>query len=279
MRVVREPDRMSSISIRLKKRGKSIGFVPTMGYLHAGHVSLIKKAAAENDAVVLSIFVNPTQFSPREDYKRYPRDFKRDSALARKSGCDIIFYPDAKAIYPGGYSTYVKVKGLSDIMCGISRPAHFEGVATICAKLFNIVRPDIAYFGQKDYQQAVIIKRMVKDLDMGFKVKMLPIVRERNGLAMSSRNRYLTPKQRESAAVLYQALRKARQFIKSGQKDASGIKKSTQQLILKRGFKIDYITIADPETLIQKERVDSSVVIALAARLGKVRLIDNIVIN
>lgn len=280
MRVARSPNEMSSISSRLRKRGKSIGFVPTMGCLHEGHLSLIRKACADNDVVVVSIFVNPTQFGPKEDYRNYPRSLKEDKKKAERAGCDIIFYPDAREIYPKGYATYVNVKRLTQPMCGISRPNHFEGVATICAKLFNIVKPNIAYFGRKDYQQSVLIKRMAEDLNMDLGIKVLPIVRQENGLAMSSRNRYLTSTQRENASVLYDSLKLAKAVIRSGRKDSSYIKRAMRTLICKKpGIHIEYITIADPYVLKDKKRVDSDVLVALAARVGKARLIDSILVR
>lgn len=280
MRVVKAPKQMSRISNRLRKKGKTIGFVPTMGYVHEGHLSLIRRACRENDVVVVSIFVNPTQFGPKEDYKQYPRDLKRDFSLAKATGCDIIFHPDVRDMYPGGYVTNVFVRDLTSVMCGISRPTHFEGVTTVCTKLFNIVRPDIAYFGQKDYQQAIIIKKMVEDFNMGFKIKILPIFREESGLAMSSRNEYLAPEQRKDAAALYESLREAKRQIKSGEKNPAKIKAIMRGMILKKdGIRIDYITIADPQTLKEKKNIDSRVVIALAAWVGKTRLIDNVLIN
>lgn len=268
---------MQEISSRLKKAGNSIGFVPTMGCLHEGHLSLMRKARRENDALVISIFVNPKQFGPGEDYRQYPRDLRRDEALAGKAGVDIIFHPRAADMYPEGHETSVTVGDLARVMCGASRPAHFEGVCTVCAKLFNIIKPDTAYFGQKDYQQAVIIRRMVEDLNMGVKLKVLPTVREESGLARSSRNSYLSRPQRENAALLYASLKKARSLISAGCKNASDIKKAMRNIISREpGIRIDYISIADPYTLKEKKSVTSKVIIALAARAGKTRLIDNI---
>jgi len=264
----------------MKEKGKRIGFVPTMGYLHEGHLSLIKRARKENEIVVVSIFVNPTQFGPREDFKKYPRNLKQDIRLSKEAGSDIIFYPSVGSMYPKGCSTYAETEGLSSFMCGLSRPAHFKGVTTICTKLFNIVRPDIAYFGQKDYQQALIIKRLASDLNMDLKIKILPIIREASGLAMSSRNNYLTLSQRNKAAILYQSLKMAKALIMSGEKSASKVKSAIRRMILKeKGFRIDYITVADPHTLKETKHISSKVLIALAAWLGKTRLIDNIIIS
>jgi len=280
VKTVRSPKEITSISRGLRKKGKSVGFVPTMGCLHEGHLSLIKKARSENDIVVVSIFINPTQFGPKEDFKKYPRNIKRDSRLAKSAGCDIIFYPDTKFMYPKGCSTFVEVEGLAEFMCGASRPTHFRGVTTVCSKLFNIVEPDIAYFGQKDYQQAIMIKKMVSDLNMDPKIKLLPIIREKSGLAMSSRNNYLTELQKKDAAVLYQALKKAKAMIRSGQKHTYRIKAVMESMILKKeNFKVDYITIADPDTLKEKNKIDSKVLVALAVRLNRTRLIDNMLIS
>lgn len=280
MRVVKSPKKMSEVSAKLKRKGKTIGFVPTMGYLHEGHLSLIRKARRENDVVVVSIFVNPIQFGPKEDYKRYPRDLKRDLKLADAERTDIIFYPDVRQMYPHGYASSVNVRDLTSVMCGLSRPSHFEGVTTVCMKLFNIVRPDIAYFGQKDYQQAIVIKRMVEDLNMGFKIKILPIIREKSGLAVSSRNEYLTPEQRKDATVLYKSLKEAKGLIRSGEKNAAKIKIIMRRMISKKDvIGIDYITIADPKTLKEHKKITSRVLVALAVRAGKTRLIDNVLVN
>jgi len=261
---------------KIKKEGKRIGFVPTMGYLHEGHLSLIKQARKETDLVAISIFVNPTQFGPKEDYGSYPRDLNRDKRLAKKAGVDITFAPTVSEIYPPGFSTYVEVEGLSRILCGASREGHFRGVTTIVIKLFNIVQPDIAYFGQKDFQQAVIIKKMVKDLDMGLKIKVLPTVRERDGLAMSSRNTYLSPQERIDAAVLYQSLQQARKMVKSNIRDSKLIKSRLKELIgEKKSAKIDYIAIVDPESLGEVKKITRNVAISLAVWIGKTRLIDN----
>jgi pantoate--beta-alanine ligase len=280
MKLIRSIKKMHEFSKKAHLKGKTIGFVPTMGYLHEGHLSLIKKARKENDFVVVSIFVNPIQFGPKEDFKRYPRDLRRDMKLAKQIGTDIIFYPNVKDMYPKGFKTYVNVEELSDKLCGKFRPGHFKGVATVVTKLFNIVCPDIAYFGQKDAQQAIIIKRMVKDLNIPVKIKVLPIIREKDGLAMSSRNVYLNDKERRDALVLYQALNLAKDLIKSGITDTDKIIKKMRKLINKKeNAKIDYISIVDMDDLNPIKKISNKCLIALAVWIGKTRLIDNTIIN
>jgi len=280
MRVIKTSKEMVSVSSRFRQKGRSIGLVPTMGYLHEGHLSLIRKARRENDIVVVSIFVNPTQFGPKEDYKHYPRNQRQDKKKAREAGCDILFYPHTKDIYTDDHTTYVNVKGLSLLMCGTSRPTHFEGVTTICAKLFNVVNPDKAYFGQKDYQQAVIIMKMVADLNMNVRIRIAPIVREKNGLAMSSRNKYLSSSQRENSAILYQSLKLAKALIMAGERSSSNIKKIVQKAVLTMpGIDVEYVAIVDPATLKEKRKTDPDLLVALAARLGRARLIDNVLIK
>ncbi|MBN1404947.1 MAG: pantoate--beta-alanine ligase, partial [Candidatus Omnitrophica bacterium] len=216
MQLVKNIDLLKKQIRKIKLSKKTIGFVPTMGYLHDGHLSLIKQASKECDIVVVSIFVNPTQFGPNEDLSRYPRDLKRDLNLLRKENTDIVFIPNTAIMYPDGFKTYVNVEGLGEVLCGVSRPSHFKGVATVVAKLFNLVEPDAAYFGQKDAQQAIIINKMVEDLNMNVNVKVLPIVREKDGLAISSRNIYLNPKNRSNAVILYKSLKCAKQVINKG---------------------------------------------------------------
>lgn len=287
MKIIKQPHKLTLTIKSLKKGGKTVGFVPTMGSLHDGHVSLIKKAREENDIVVLSIFVNPTQFEPKEDYKKYPRNFSRDSNIAKKAGVDIIFAPSVKDMYPftrrsskSEGRTYVEETNLSKILEGAIRPGHFQGVTTIVLKLFNIVRSDISYFGQKDYQQAVIIKKMVKDLNLDTKIKVLPTVREKDGLAQSSRNIYLTKGQRKSATILYHSLVEAKKLIANGLTDAEKIKAKMRALIkTKKIIGIDYIEIREPETLQSIKKISGKVVILLAVRIGKVRLIDNMIIK
>jgi len=278
MRVVRSIKQMLGISKEARTQGKSIGFVPTMGALHSGHLSLIRKARKENDFVAVSIFVNPAQFGPKEDLKKYPRNLKLDAKLCKKEGVDIIFYPSAKEIYPEGYKTYVKVEDLSKVLCGSSRPGHFRGVATVVTKLFNIVHPDIAYFGQKDAQQAIIIKKMVSDLNMPVKIKVMPTVREKDGLAMSSRNMYLNPRERKDAVVLSQALNLSGDLIKSGIRDSRKIINRMSRVIRsKRAAKIDYVSIVGLDNLKPVKKISGKCLIALAVWIGKTRLIDNII--
>ena len=254
--------------------------MPTMGALHAGHFSLIKQARKENDIVVVSIFVNPAQFGAGEDFKKYPRSFKSDVESCRKLGVDFVFLPDKKDMYPKEYATFVNVEGLSDLLCGLNRPGHFRGVATVVAKLLNIIQPDTLYLGQKDAQQAIIIARMVKDLNFSVKVKVLPIVREKDGLALSSRNAYLSKNERAGAAVLFKALQLAEALISNGQRDTARLISRMKQLIEKnKQAKIDYVAILDPEQLREIKKVKPGSLIALAVKIGKTRLIDNITIG
>lgn len=279
MKIIKTPKEMTSLVRGLRKKNKKIGFVPTMGYLHQGHLSLIREAKKNNDIVIVSIFVNPTQFALGEDYNKYPRDLKADVKKAKSAGCDIIFNPSVRSMYLKNPLTYVGVSGLSEVMCGSSRPNHFKGVATICTKLFNIIAPDIAYFGQKDYQQAIIIRQLVSDLNMNLRIKIMPIVREKNGLAMSSRNKYLNSKQRESASTLYRSLKHAKALIRSGEKNSSNVKRAIKKTLLKEKYTlIEYIKIVSPDLLIDKKKIDSKVLIALAVKINKTRLIDNILV-
>lgn len=280
MKVIRNPQELNRILKRISCERKSIGFVPTMGALHLGHLSLIKKAAKDNEIVVVSIFVNPTQFGPKEDLKKYPRPLKKDIELCRKSRVDFVFLPDHKTLYPYGYSTFVKVEGLSDLLCGVSRPGHFCGVSTIVAKLLNIVGPDTIYLGQKDAQQAIIIKKMVRDLNFPVKIKIMPTVRLADGLALSSRNVYLTREQKSEASVLSKALSLARSLVETGACDSSRILGRMKELIgKKKQARIDYIEIVDLETLEKIKKIDRSCLIALAVKFGNTRLIDNTIIN
>jgi pantoate--beta-alanine ligase len=254
----------------------SVGFVPTMGFLHEGHLALVRRAKAENSVVAVSIYVNPTQFGPREDFGAYPRDLDRDLGLLRKEGTDIVFVPLDDEMYPPGFSSWVDVEKVTEPLEGATRPGHFRGVATVVAKLFNIVQPTRAYFGQKDAQQAVVIKRMVTDLDMSLEVVIVPTVRERDGLAMSSRNVYLSPKERQAATVLFKALMLARQLRKAGEKDAEKIRRQMTECIRKEPLaRIDYVSIADAGTLEELHLIDRPAVASLAIRIGKTRLIDN----
>jgi len=280
MIIFRNPKQIQQALKRSKLKGKTIGFVPTMGALHSGHLSLIRKARKENDITVVSIFVNPAQFGPREDFKRYPRPIKSDVSLCRQAGVDFIFYPKAGLMYPDNFKTYVSVEKLSDVLCGKSRPGHFKGVATIVTKLFNLVSPDVAYFGSKDAQQAVIIKKLVDDLNFPVKIEIMPTVREKDGLALSSRNFYLSDEERAAAPVLFRALNFAKDLIKNGQSQSAGVINSMKRIILKEGkIKIDYLSIVNAETLEPMKNITGVCFIVLAVKLGKTRLIDNIAIN
>jgi len=263
---------------KLKQSKKKIGFVPTMGALHKGHSSLLRQAREECDVVVLSIFVNPKQFSPREDFKQYPRAFKQDKMLAQKEQVDIIFHPTADEIYPTNYLTLIKVLDITNTLCGKDRPTHFDGVTTVVGKLLNIVSPDILYLGQKDAQQAVVIRRMIGDLNFPVKVRICPTVREADGLALSSRNKYLTARQRKEATVLYRSLKAAKKKILNGTQTAAQIKSFIKSMIARESSgKIDYIACVDAQTLTPISRFKGNVMIALAIRFNKTRLIDNIV--
>ncbi len=282
MIIIRDISRMSKWSKSCKKKAKSIGFVPTMGYLHEGHLSLIRRARKDTDKVVVSIFVNPIQFGPREDFKKYPRNLNRDCDLAKSCGTDVIFYPNTKKMYPpgGSFLTSVDVSKLTEPLCGRSRPGHFRGVTTVVSKLFNIVGPDIAYFGQKDFQQAMVIQKMVEDLNFPTKIRILPIVRESDGLAISSRNVYLSQKQRKDALVLSSALKTGKKIISSGEKNANVIKSHIKKLIKKRpSIRIDYIEVVDADTLKRVNKISKKTLIAIATCVGKTRLIDNIVVK
>jgi len=258
----------------------SVGFVPTMGFLHEGHLALVRRAKAENSVVAVSIYVNPTQFGPREDFGAYPRDMDRDLELLRKEGTDIVFVPSDGEMYPTGFSSWVYVEKVTEPLEGATRPGHFRGVATVVAKLFNTVQPTRAYFGQKDAQQAVVIKRMVTDLDMSLEVVIVPTVRERDGLAMSSRNVYLSPKERQAATVLFKALMLARQLKKAGEKDAEKIRRQMTECIRKEPLaRIDYVSIADVETLEELDLLERPALASLAVKIGKTRLIDNILLD
>jgi len=258
----------------------SVGFVPTMGYLHEGHLALVKHARAENAIVVVSIFVNPTQFGPSEDLGTYPRDLDRDLKLLEKEKTDIVFVPSEEEMYPPGFSSWVEVEKMTERLEGASRPGHFRGVATVVAKLFNIVQPTKAYFGQKDAQQAIVIKRMVADLNMMVEIVVVPTVRESDGLAMSSRNTYLSPKERQAATVLFRALSLARQLWQGGERDADKIRYEIKSLIGKEPLaKVDYVSIADAATLEELDMIDRPALASLAVRVGRTRLIDNILLG
>lgn len=278
MKIIKSPQKINAILAKLKLEKKTIGLIPTMGALHKGHASLINQALRENDYVVVSIFVNPAQFLPREDFKRYPRPINKDIALCRSSGVDFIFMPRASQMYPEMFATYVTVEGLSNVLCGASRPGHFRGVTTVVTKLFHIIPADVAYFGQKDIQQAIIIKRMVKDLNMEVAIKIMPTIRESQGLALSSRNIYLNAKEREDALVLFKSLKLARGLIKSGVREADKIIHAMRRIIRGKNVKIDYVAIVDSKNLNPIKKITKGCIIALAVWIGKTRLIDNMVI-
>ena len=264
---------------RIKSPG-SVGFVPTMGYLHQGHLALVQQARAENPVVVVSIFVNPTQFGPTEDFKTYPRDTESDLAMLQKEKTDIVFMPSVEEMYTDRFSSWVDVEKVTDRLEGSYRPGHFKGVATVVAKLFNIVEPTRAYFGQKDAQQVLVIKKMVADLNMNLEVIVAPTVRESDGLAMSSRNVYLNPQERQAAAVLCKALTLAQNLWEKGDRNAERIRQEMTSLISKEPLaKIEYVSIADADTLEELSKIDRPALASLAVRIGKIRLIDNIVLK
>jgi len=263
-----------------RTKGKSIGLVPTMGYFHEGHVSLMSRARQENDLVVVSLFVNPTQFGPGEDFQRYPRDLDRDARMAEEVGVDLLFCPSGEEMYPENYQTYVNVEKLSQGLCGASRPGHFRGVATVVLKLFNIVQPNRAYFGQKDYQQLKVIEQMVKDLNVPVEIVGMPIVRESDGVAMSSRNTYLSPEERRAARVLSKSLKYAQELLDNGVNDAGELSQRIEEFISKEPLAvIDYVAVVDPDTLEYLRIVENKALVALAVRIGTTRLIDNAIIT
>jgi pantoate--beta-alanine ligase len=263
-----------------RQAGKSIGLVPTMGALHAGHLALIDQARRENDFVIVSIFVNPTQFGPNEDFHRYPRPFEKDAELCTEHGVDLIFNPSPEVMYPPGYRTYVEVTGLQDGLCGASRPGHFRGVATVVLKLFNLVQPDRAYFGQKDAQQVRLIQRLAADLNLPLQVMVVPTVREADGLALSSRNQYLDPDQRRHATVLWQALTEARTKIDAGERDAEVIQRLlADRIAATPGAVLDYAAVVDADSLEPVARLHGLTLLALAVKFGATRLIDNLLVS
>jgi pantoate--beta-alanine ligase len=263
----------------IKSAGKTIGLVPTMGYFHEGHLSLMRRGAAENDVTIVSLFVNPTQFGASEDLERYPRDLERDRKLAGETGANILFTPTNDMMYPSGYRTYVAVEEWSKALCGASRPVHFRGVTTVCNKLFNLCRPDRAYFGLKDAQQYLIIKKMVDDLNMNLELVPMPTVREPDGLAMSSRNVYLNPEQRQAALLLNKSLKKAAELIDSGQNDAKAVISAIRGILGESPLiRIDYVEAVCTDTLKPADAIKHGTLIALAAYLGETRLIDNLIV-
>ncbi len=276
--VVRTKEEVRRIVAGMKPR--RIALVPTMGYLHEGHLSLVDRARALADRVVMSIFVNPLQFGPQEDLARYPRDLERDVELAAGRGVDLIFAPDVEEMYPGGQPAVRVVPGrLADTLCGAYRPGHFEGVLTVVAKLFGIVRPDVAVFGQKDFQQAVLIRRMVADLDMGIEIDVAPIVREPDGLAMSSRNVYLRPDERDAALGLYRGLTRAAEAFAAGERDSARLCQIVRDVMAGAGVRVQYVELVDPESLDAVQNARPGDVIAVAGFVGETRLIDNLILN
>lgn len=282
MEIINRRQRMMSVARKLRREeNRTIGFVPTMGALHAGHLSLIHEARAMCDVVVVSVFVNPAQFGPAEDFSSYPRDLTRDAALLAEYNVDYVFAPTVEEIYPPGFSTYVTVEGLSNQLEGASRPEHFRGVTTVVAILLNVVKPDFAFFGQKDAQQAILIKRMVRDLAFSAEIVVVPIVREESGLALSSRNNYLDDGQRRAAAVLNRALSKARESYEEGEHSAAHLIEIVRATIEKEPLaRMDYVSVNDAETLEKLEKIDDRpALVSLAVFIGETRLIDNVVLG
>ena len=279
MQTIDEPSAIQRRCESLRREGKTIGLVPTMGAFHGGHLSLMRSARADNDIVVVSIFVNPIQFGQGEDFDSYPRDLHSDLAQAERAGADLVFTPSAEAIYPKGFQTYIDVTELTEGLCGASRPGHFRGVTTVVAKLFNLVRPHRAYFGQKDYQQSVVVRRLAADLNCDLDIVVLPTVREFDGLAMSSRNVRLTPPQRWAAGILYASLSHAEARVGAGERSAKAILDAMRAMIEAEPLaQIDYVVLCDPESLKPLDRIEGPVLAALAVRFGETRLIDNLLI-
>jgi pantoate--beta-alanine ligase len=282
MEIINRRQRMASVARKVRReQDKTIGLVPTMGALHDGHLSLVREARRMCDVVVVSVFVNPTQFGPGEDFEHYPRDLTKDAAMLTDYNVDFIFAPTREEIYPKGFSTYVTVEGLSEQLEGASRPGHFRGVATVVTILLNTVRPDFAFFGQKDAQQTLVVKRLVKDLALDTEMVILPIVREESGLALSSRNAYLSEDEKHAAKVLYRSLERAKAAYKDGERNAqrlAGIVRATIET--EPSARLDYISVTDAESMEKLDKMDDRpVLVAVAARFGQVRLIDNIVLN
>ena len=279
MKIISSPEEMQKQARLLLQSGEDISFVPTMGYLHAGHVSLMKIAREYADIVVVSIFVNPAQFGPNEDLAAYPRDFERDEKLCREAGVDILFYPNPENMYLDDHSLWLSEESLSTVLCGASRPGHFRGVCTIVAKLLNIVQPDFMVLGEKDAQQLRVLRRMVRDLNFHVEIIAAPTVREADGLAMSSRNKYLTPAERKEAVCLFQSLEKARALFAAGERDAEKIKAAVHTVIKATPGKVDYIELVDDETLQPVQSLEKPALLALAVKFSGARLIDNTVLR
>jgi pantoate--beta-alanine ligase len=281
MEVIRTIGDMQAWSEQTRMSGKRIGVVPTMGYLHAGHTSLMERARRQSDAVITTVFVNPTQFGPGEDYERYPRDFEHDRALAVRAGTDVLFVPDVREMYPEGYATYVEVEQVSRMLEGKFRPTHFRGVTTVVLKLLHITKPHLAVFGQKDAQQAFIVRKMVRELNLDVAIDVAPIVREPDGLAMSSRNVYLSPSERARATVLFRSLQLAEQRIQAGERSVESVRTAMLNLIASGNpTQVDYVAFVRPETFQEIQEIEPPAVLALlAVRFGSTRLIDNMLIN
>jgi pantoate--beta-alanine ligase len=270
---------MQTWSDAARQHGRRVGFVPTMGFLHEGHLSLVREARRRTDLVVVSIFVNPLQFGPKEDFSVYPRDFARDEALLARELADVIYYPDTAEMYPPEFATKVNVERLTDVLCGKSRPGHFQGVTTVVAKLFNAVKPHVAVFGAKDAQQVLVIRRMARDLDFDLEIVVSPTVREPDGLAMSSRNKNLLPEHRAQAPVLFRALERAAGLVRLGERNSETLRTAIRRAIQETAGRIDYIGVVDAGRLEEVREIRGEVVIALAVYFGRVRLIDNVIVN
>lgn len=280
MQVIDRVSEMQDWSERERCQGKRIVLVPTMGFLHEGHLSLVRDGRRRGARLVVSVFVNPKQFAPHEDYTAYPRDFERDKRLLEAEGTDVLFAPSVEAMYPSGHQTHVELEKLGPLLCGAFRPGHFRGVVTVVAKLFNIVRPHVAVFGSKDYQQLQIVRRMVEDLNFGIEVVDHPIVRERDGLAMSSRNAYLDSQERKAAVVLYRSLLKAESLVREGENQAERIVAAVKAELGREPLaQVEYVHLCDPASLTELDRIHDRALLALAVRIGKARLIDNILLK
>ncbi len=280
MRIITSIEQLRKTIAQYRRGKKTVGFVPTMGFFHEGHLSLMRKAKKDNDICVVSIYVNPTQFGPKEDFKNYPRDIKRDSSMIKKENVDILFIPSNNVVYPNSYLTYIDVEKVSLPLCGHFRPGHFKGVATIVAKLLNMVQPDVMYLGAKDAQQVVVLKTMVKDLNFPVEIKVVETKRETDGLAMSSRNKYLSEKDRQEAAVLFQALQDAKNLVRSGERSVNKITSLIRSKMRKQtSGKIQYVECVDANSLEKLNRLQGNVLIALAVFFGTTRLIDNVTIS
>ncbi len=280
MKIIHSPKQMQTAMLRLKRQGKRIAFVPTMGALHRGHIELVKRAKKHGEIVVVSIFVNPTQFGPNEDYSKYPRTWKEDCRACKAEGVDYIFNPGKDDMYPAGFDTYVVPDKIATVLEGAARPGHFQGVATVVLKLFNAVQADVALFGKKDLQQTVVIRQMVRDLNIPTKIVIVPTIRDRDQLALSSRNVYLNQLSRSQALTIPQSLGEARKMIKSGERSAAKIRNYIKSRLVKEAkATVDYVSIADEDTLVELTKITGRVAISLACRIGGVRLIDNITLK